>query len=189
MAGDRYFDGSQATPVQRGPTLVSMDEETHSALYERVYTQIASAFSPTAIDTTTASGPNGSYLINETPCIHQIAGVVQWSRQYAAVPSGRSDFTFGPVTLVLERSGKIYRPTYRSFSEVRYRYIFTSDPTTITLNRAFNVFYHGSITEYIPGTETETHRLIEDEQIERWRGNIWAVSGRWIKKSDMPHEA
>ena len=180
-----FYDGSYVKPVRHGAIVPRRDPRTRSMLYQVRYHQLATEYSPARWST---RGPKNSFLVEEgDPRDTDIAGVVEFERTYAAVPSSWEDYEeyhyinqalesiSGTTTLI--EWGKL------TTSKLRYDYFHTLTPDVIRLFTAYRLTSLGGNT-FVLGAHSPTlngWEVAEDSTIRRWMGNIYERVTRYVR--------
>lgn len=173
-AGIKY-DGRFEAPVQQGPTVPIVNNDTKSMLYEQRFWQLASRFTRLPWS---SKGPFGSYLVDETAATDKGGGIVEWTRLFAVVPPLRVEFetTVHNYQFILNGQELIEIPS-TTRSTITYSYFHTtSSSPVVTLARSFRFVPVGKEI-HVLGDPTiggvGGSVLHEDETFRRWKGNIY----------------
>ncbi len=178
--------GAWTTATQNGPTVTSFDPLYRVKQYKVPMTQRAGNFSRVAIGT---AGPGDSYLYEETTPRAVGADIIEWDRLYTEVPPDRYEAESFVYNQQINLGGKITEIPIPVNSVIKYSYFNTSDPTSITTEKAYKAVYvesEGSFIFYEVGSiPSGSTRLAEDESVSRWKGDIWEIKRREISNSSL----
>lgn len=172
----RVYDGTFTTASQDGPTVVMIDPDTRSLIYEHRMIQTAEDWAALALDTTDAAG---AFLVHESNPQSEDCGLLRWTRTHAEVPSERNEYGEYVHSAQYAVAGQLLELSLKTTARFNYKYYHTSDPTTIELVRAPRGGISGDISYviYPPFPEDGTERPAEDSKLSRWRwhANIWEM--------------
>lgn len=179
-----YLQGGQEawlTARRHGPLLPRRDPDTLSLLYTETLRVRASAYVPLALS---SRGPFGTYLVEETePRALGVAGLVEFQRIWARVPAPREEYGSYSHSYQGWIDGEFVEVENTVQSRVVHDYFHTLRPTVdIELPRRFRYVRVGNTIaqqgDPIPLGATEM--LAEDATYERWRGNIYRRTRRFV---------
>lgn len=179
--------GAWTTARQTGPTVTTFNAEYRVKMYEQTMIQCASSFAALTIGT---AGPGASYLYEETSPQPIGADIVTWKRRYSEVPPTRTEgglFVY-PQTLIESTDGSVdwtVELPVSTNSRITYSYFYTTTPDTVTLETTYKmvvVEIKGRKVIFASGSaSTPTGwTLAEDEELVRWKGNIWEKKRREV---------
>jgi hypothetical protein len=169
---DRLFDGDYTTISAVGPYVSWFDESVRTKMFKQRYEQFAGNYVPLAIGTT---GPNGSFLVEETPPTECGIEVVTWERIYAQQPPTRwltqavsHSYQFLSSTPTLVEIPLI------TTAKIENLWYHVTDPTTIPILHPYVLVQSGT-TIFINGTAPGAVDYIvhTDSEVEHWKGNFY----------------
>jgi hypothetical protein len=176
-----YYDGSFDEPTQHGPVVPLFDNETQSMLYRVVYQQREDLWKPPKFS---AKGPHNSLLVEVGQPRVLDGNVLEWEELYAHVPATRED----PQPFIHNYQAAFYgvfveipKPVT---STVLYEYFHAPDPSKIKLTAAYRIVAINGVYYSIGKKPKDLAKkiLAEDQQLERWKGNIWCRTSRYVPR-------
>ncbi len=168
-----HFDGDYSQPVQSGPWIPHVDNETQSTLYTAEFFQIASNFKRMEFGTI---GVNKASLVEESEGTYPGGPLVKWSRTFASVPLSRvvpEGFVYNYQFEVGTDPVSILEFPLYVTSDVTYDYFLTNDPDSIKLFRSYRLQIIGGVLYGIGDIPTGDTLIAENSILTRWKGNIW----------------
>ena len=175
-------------------------QDLTAIFYKIDYVQRAEFFVPSALDLTCPDN-SSAYLVEESAPRQKGDGLCRFTRTFATVPAGRTEFS----------SSSFSFPAYRTLSEdvtnlresftrtivakVVYSYLLTTDPgTDLTFAQQWEPLDASSnVCNFVANDSTptkttyegyvtaETYLQSKETKIKRWKGNIWQMENRKVK--------
>jgi len=176
-----YLDGdySIASAIDTVRTERPFPQVPADIIYRQNYCQLQDGKSALAID---SSCPyNGqAKLVEEGPDSTLGAGIVQWERVWATIPSTRIErevinYPY-QQTYFLNNYGYVISLTLVRLARVTHSYYRTTDPSSIALSRLPRaVALNGGIVllDGFMNLNSGANTIARDDTLDRWMGNIW----------------
>lgn len=172
-----------------------------SAIFYKIdYVQRSEFFVPSALDLTCPDN-SSAYLIEESAPRQKGDGLCRFTRTFATVPAGRTEFSSSSFSFPAYRTLSADTTNLReSFTrtivaKVVYSYLLTTDPgTDLTFAQQWEPMDNNSnICNFVASDTTPTKTTYEgyvtagtylqskETKIKRWKGNIWQMENRKVK--------
>lgn len=172
----RIYDGTFTTAQQNGPTVVKIDPNTRSLIYEHKMIQTAEDWAPIALDTQNSAN---AFLVFESDPQATDCGLVEWTRIYANVPNSRDEYGeyVYPIQFAISTEGEVFEIAVKMTARFHYDYFHTAVPSGVEILHASKIGASAGITYvlYPPFPTQGTERVAEDSTLKRWQWqcNIW----------------
>ncbi len=169
------YDGNFTIATQNGPLKKWWDSETQAYMYRQSMVQIVANWVKQGW---TLKGPDGGYLTEETE--PNVEGpLAYWDRVFAWVPPTRVMGESLVYPYQLEFTGGTGDPSIVEIplsitALVTYDYFYTTDPSTIPINRTYRIgLADGILYSVGPFPADATNAVLQDSSLRQWKGLIW----------------
>jgi hypothetical protein len=174
-----FYDGNFSTPRQVGPVVTSIDETTRATISKVPFWVRAGQYRPQTRGSR-RSGIDG-FLVEQPEPRSIGADIVEYELIYATLPPIRTEPEPWVYNLQFVSGTDLVEIPTPTVSHVKYSYVHTASPLNIPLEVAFKATKIGDYVAYV-GTKPRVGQriLAEDEQLRRWRGDIWEKISRTV---------
>ena len=175
-------------------------QDLTAILYRIDYVQRAEYFVPAALDLTCPDN-SSAYLVEESTPRQKGNGLCRFTRTFATVPAGRTEFSSSsfafPAYRTLSADATNLREAFTRtiVAKVEYSYLLTTDPgTDLTFAQQWEPLDASSnVCNFVANDSTPTKTVYEgyvtagtylqskETKISRWKGNIWQMENRKVK--------
>tara|TARA_R110002020_G_scaffold181692_2_gene376865 strand:+ start:475 stop:1098 length:624 start_codon:yes stop_codon:yes gene_type:complete len=175
-------------------------QDLTAILYLIDYVQRSEFFVPSALDLTCPDN-SSAYLVEESAPRQKGDGLCRFTRTFATVPAGRTEFSSSSFSFPAYRTLSADTTNLReSFTrtivaKVVYSYLLTTDPgTDLTFAQQWQPLDASSnVCNFVASDTTptkttyegyvtaETYLQSRETKIKRWKGNIWQMENRKVK--------
>lgn len=175
-------------------------QDLTAILYRIDYVQRAEFFVPSALDLTCPDN-SSAFLVEESAPRQKNDGLCRFTRTFATVPAGRTEFSSSSFsfpayrTLSADASNLREGFTRTIVAKVVYSYLLTTDPgADLTFAQQWEPLDASSnVCNFVATDSTPTKATYEgyvtagtylqskETKIKRWKGNIWQMENRKVK--------
>jgi hypothetical protein len=175
-------------------------QDLTAILYLIDYVQRSEFFVPSALDLTCPDN-SSAFLVEESAPRQKGDGLCRFTRTFATVPAGRTEFSSSSFSFPAYRTLSADTTNLReSFTrtivaKVVYSYLLTTDPgTDLTFAQQWEPLDASSnVCNFVANDSTptkttyegyvtaETYLQSKETKIKRWKGNIWQMENRKVK--------
>lgn len=175
-----YFDGDFTKPEMVGPALPWRDARTRALMATSTWWVRKDNWRSIERGTVIDDIPGIVVAESETRCVG--ADVLEYELTHSEIPKPWTEFEPWVYNFQYLISGQVTELAVSLTSRVRYSYYNTVDPSGIALRKAYRFAASGGATPRLIGERPRDYSwiLAENEQINRWEGDIWQKTTREI---------